>query len=104
MATWTIETTNRYNSFQEHEDIIYSVDYSVTEANETDSITVHGLVNLDLSNITSVTAYSSISEDTLVGWVKNILGSDEVAAIENIVSARLAERAYEGTSTGVPWV
>ena len=103
MATWTIETTNRYNLFQEHEDIIYSVDYIVTEANETDSITVQGLVNLDLSNITSVTAYSSITENTLVGWVKEVLGSDEVAAIENVVSARLKERTYTNTSAGVPW-
>ena len=38
-----------------------------------------------------------------IGWVKDVLGSDEVTRIENNIAAQIAEQATPTKGTGVSW-
>ena len=48
-------------------------------------------------------AYNSLTENTVIGWVKAGLGADEVAALENVVTSVAEEKNREGTTSGKPW-
>ena len=48
-------------------------------------------------------AYASLTENTVIEWVKAGLGSDEVTALETVVTSVAEEKNREGTTSGKPW-
>ena len=58
---------------------------------------------MDLSDLSSFTPYSSISEANALAWTKAAIGSDEVSALENVVTKRVEEQNLSGVTTGKTW-
>jgi hypothetical protein len=49
------------------------------------------------------TAYASLTEADVVGWVKATLGSDMVTETETAVAAEIADSKAPAQAHGVPW-
>ena len=48
-------------------------------------------------------AFDDLTEANVIGWVKDLLGSDEVTRVEGKVAAQITESKTPTTSWGVPW-
>ena len=62
-----------------------------------------GDVSLDTSDLSSFIKYSELNEDTVVGWVKAVLGNSKVQIIENKVKDELDSKVNPTTGKGKPW-
>jgi hypothetical protein len=49
-------------------------------------------------------AYQILTEDIVVGWVKNALGAAGVAAIDEALANQLIEQKMPKKAAGLPWV
>jgi len=47
--------------------------------------------------------FADLTEDTVVGWVKDKLGADKVTEIETALQAQLDEQTAPTKASGVPW-
>ena len=103
MATWTVDKLISYDSYDSKENVVYAIEYTVSHTDSGKTATVQGLVNLDLSDLSSFTTYSSISEANALAWTQATIGSDEVAALENVVTKRAEEQNLTGVTTGKTW-
>jgi len=49
------------------------------------------------------TAYEDITEAQAIGWVKDSMGEEGVAALEASIAAQIAESKAPAISVGTPW-
>ena len=103
MATWTIDKLISYDSYDSKEGVVYAIEYTVSHSDSGKSCSVQGLVNLDLDDLSSFTSYGSITEANALTWTKAKIGSDEVSALENVVTKRVEEQNLTGITTGITW-
>ena len=106
-VTWSIIACDRTVSLGGEADVITNVHWEATDT-ETVSDVVHsgrqyGSQAIDTSDLSSFTAYASITEANAVTWAKAAMGSDEVTRIEDSVAAQITESKTPVTGTGVPW-
>lgn len=98
MATWTItnlQTTTEISGLTtpSNDRIVTGIEYKVTEGVGSYS----GKVSFIISELSeSYISYADLDESTVIGWVKNKLGAEEVEKIENNVSE------IDNTN-GIPW-
>ena len=50
-----------------------------------------------------VTPFEQLTEAQVIGWVKEALGAETVAAHEAAVAAQIAEAKAPKVATGMPW-
>ena len=103
MATWLITNLISYDSYEGESNVVYAVEYSVSATDSDTTHTLTGRLNLDLKDLSSLTPYSSLASETVLGWVKTGLGSDEVSALEKVVASTVEEKNREGITSGKPW-
>ena len=48
-------------------------------------------------------AYADLTEDVVVTWVKDSLGTESVTEVENQVAAQITESKTPTSAVGVPW-
>ena len=68
--------------------------------------TINGSVNLDDPDPAAYVAYSSLTSDDLVSWVKNSLGSERISLIEQSIAEQIAtskESSGTDVKSGLPW-
>lgn len=61
----------------------------------------YGCVELERPD--SLIPYESLSEDTVVGWVKDKLGSETVREIETNLAIQIDEQKNPKVESGTPW-
>lgn len=47
--------------------------------------------------------FESITQDQVIGWVKESLGAEGVAAIESALAANIADQKAPKVASGTPW-
>ena len=57
----------------------------------------------DVSEVNSYVAYDQLTEELIIGWVKDVLGEEEVEVIEADLARRDAERVAPVMQSGLPW-
>ena len=50
-----------------------------------------------------VTPYENLTEETVIGWVKAVMGEETVAAHEAAVAAQIADAKEPAVAVGTPW-
>ena len=53
---------------------------------------VYGSISLDVSDLSSFTAFDSVTASNVQGWVESALGSDEVTSLKSGIDAQIAEK------------
>lgn len=92
--TWNCKTVDVYPTKDNNANVVYNVHYIVTgEDSETAVIgNIIGTEILDTSNITDFIPFDDLTNDQIVGWTKESLGSEKVEAIEANIAAQIAEK------------
>ena len=106
-VTWKVVACDRTVSLGGEADVITSVHWEATDTETVSGVVHHGRQYgsqaIDTSDLSSFTAYASITEANAVTWAKAAMGSDEVTRIEASVAAQITESKTPVTGTGVPW-
>ena len=96
--TWEINTLERELADGYVKKVIYRVkgiDGSEEKARATGEV--------DLERPETLIPYKDLTEDTVIGWVKTKLGTEQVTAIEKSLTDEIALINTPVTATGKPW-
>ena len=48
-------------------------------------------------------AYDSLTEEEVIGWVKDSMGEEAVTGVEDSIAAQIADSKAPAISVGTPW-
>ena len=103
-TTWTINNLDFYKSHNGKTDVVFTVHWNCADKDSSGNTgQCYGTVRIPTDDLSSFTSYSDITETQAIGWVKDVLGSDEVDSIESNVANQIAEKATPKQESGVPW-
>jgi hypothetical protein len=80
---------------------VYTAHYTVNADDGTYSAGAYG--SLALERPDSLIPFDQLTEDVVVGWVKEKFGDEKVAEIEAALQAQLDEKHAPTKAAGVPW-
>ena len=112
--TWDVKTVDTYPSHTDEQspsntesDVIYNVHWRLTGEDDANNDaegnpqqgSIYGVVSLDVSDLSSFTAFDSVTTSNVQGWVESALGSDEVTSLKSKINAQIAEKVTPTTET-----
>ena len=99
-TTWSINTLERETA----DGFVYTVHYDVNATDGTYAARAYGTVGLEKPE--PLVPYAELTAETVIGWVKAKLNTENEKAVENIEAAlasQIAEQKTPTKATGVPW-
>ena len=96
MATWTIVNMERDASTG----FVNNVHWTCSDVEGDYSGRTYGSIGLQGE---LVTPYADLTEEVVIGWVKEAMGEETVAAHEAAVAAQIAEAKEPKVAVGTPW-
>jgi len=97
---WNIANLERYTA----DGVVFKVHYTVDAEDGTYSAGAYGSLGLEAPEPNSMTPFDSLTEEVVVGWVKDKFGEEKVAKIEAALQAQLDEKHAPTKAAGLPWV
>jgi len=79
---------------------VYTVHYTVTAEDGTYSSGAYGSIGVD-GEVT--VPFADLTEEVVIGWVKDQFGDEKVTEIEAALQTQLDEQAAPTKASGVPW-
>lgn len=80
---------------------VFTVHYTVNAEDGTYSAGAYGSLGLERPD--NLTPFDQLTEEIVVGWVKEKFGDEKVAEIEAALQAQLDEKHAPTKAAGVPW-
>lgn len=97
--TWKITQLERETS----DGYVFTAHYTVDAKDDTYSAGAYGSIGLERPE-GELIPFADLTEEQVVGWVKEKLGGDEkVAEIEAALQAQLDEQRNPTKAAGLPW-
>jgi hypothetical protein len=96
--TWGINTLGR----ETNDGFVFVAHYTVDANDGTYSSGAYGSVGFERPD--NLIPYADLTEETVIGWVKEALGGDEkVAEIQAALQSQIDEQRNPTKAAGVPW-
>ena len=95
-CTWKIVNTERRTS----DNYVTTVHWVCADTDGDFSGSTYGSIGLSGE---LVTPFEQLTEAQVIGWVKEAMGAETVAAHEAAVAAQIAEAKAPKVATGMPW-
>lgn len=96
--TWKIVELDRETA----NGFVFTAHYTVDASDGTYKAGAYG--SIDFKKPETLVPYADLTEEIVLGWVKEELGgAEKVAEIEAKLQKALDEQAAPSTSTGTPW-
>ena len=103
-VTWTISTLERNTSDDGVVVAHWRASDSEVVGDDTHSGTSYGTCGFTPdSSASGYTAYADITEAQAIGWVKDSISEEAVAAIEASIAAQIEESKAPAVVAGTPW-
>ena len=80
---------------------VFTVHYTVNAEDGTYSAGAYGSLGLERPD--NLIPFDQLTEDIVVGWVKEKFGDEKVAEIEAALQAQLDEKHAPTKAAGLPW-
>ena len=80
---------------------VYTAHYTISAKDAAYSASAYGSIGFERPD--SLVAYSGITEEMVVEWVKDALTEEKVEQIEDALQSQLDEQAAPTKAAGVPW-
>lgn len=102
--TWDCRTVDTYPTHSDdndvsNNDVVFNVHWRLTGSEGDHSYTAIGTQDLDVSDLSSFTAFDSITHDDIVGWVEAAMGEDMLNSQKAAIAAQIAELATPSVVT-----
>ena len=96
--TWDVSTVDTYPTLDSNADVVYNVHWRLTAEDDANqdadgnnwTASVYGTQTLDTSDLSSFTAFGSLSASDVQGWVETAMGSADVTALKTGLDAQIA--------------
>lgn len=95
--TWKIANLERETA----DGFVFTAHYTIDANDETYTAGAYGSIGFERPE--NLIPYSSLQEQTVIGWVKEKLGPEKVAEIEAALQSQLDEQRTPTKQAGVPW-
>lgn len=102
---WDVSTVDTYPTKDSKADVIYNVHWRLTgtdgvnkDADDNKQTgSTYGSQSLDVSDLSSFTAFGSVSKANAQAWVEAALTSDKVTELKNGIKAQITEKVTPTT-------
>ena len=96
--TWNIANLER----ETDDGFVFTAHYTVSAADGTYSAGAYGSIGFERPE--SLIPFADLTEEQVIGWVKEALGGDEkVAEIEAALQSQINEQRTPTKASGMPW-
>lgn len=96
---WGVATLERHLA----DGIVYTVHYTISASDGTYAGSAYGSIGLEPPEEDKVIPYSQLTPEIVLGWVKEKLGAEKVAEIEDALAQQIEQQRAPKTGTGLPW-
>jgi len=98
--SWNVSTVDTYPTHEEKDDVVYNVHWRLTATDDANNdadgnpqtADVYGSQPLDVSDLSSFTAFADLTASDVQGWVETALGADKVTEMKASLDAQIAEQ------------
>ena len=80
---------------------VFTVHYTINADDGTYTSGAYGSLGLERPD--NLIPFSQLTEEVVIGWVKEKFGEEKVAEIEAALQAQLDEQHNPSKTSGVPW-
>jgi hypothetical protein len=98
VITWKIAQLERETA----DGYVFTCHYTVNAEDGTYSSGAYGSLGLERPEGTMI-PFADLTEEIVIGWVKDKFGAEKVAEIEAALQARLDEQHAPSKASGLPW-
>jgi len=95
--TWGINTLERETA----DGFVFVCHYTVAANDGTYSSSAYGSIGFERPD--NLIPYADLTEEIVIGWVKEGLGDEKVAEVEAALQAQIDEQRNPTKANGVPW-
>jgi len=96
--TWNVVNLER----ETNDGYVFVVHYTVNAQDDTYSAGAYGSLGLERPE-GDLIPFADLTEEVVVGWVKEKFGSEKVSEIEAALQSQLDEQRQPTKATGLPW-
>ncbi len=102
--TWNVVQMDAYPEEDGETDVVFNVHWTLTGTDGEHAAGVYGTAGLTLDPEAPYTPYADLTEAQVIGWVKDALGEEQVAAYEATVAEQIANQIDPPVVTPpLPW-
>jgi hypothetical protein len=95
--TWHIANLERETA----DGFVMTAHYTVTAEDGTYSSGAYGSLGFERPD--KLIPYADLTEQMVIGWVKDAFGAEKVTEIEAALQAQLDEQRHPSKASGMPW-
>jgi len=95
--TWAIAQLERETA----DGFVFTGHYTINAADGVYSAGAYGSVGFERPD--NLIPYDDLTEDMVVGWIKEKLGEEQVTQVEEALQAQLDEKRAPTKASGTPW-
>jgi hypothetical protein len=96
-VTWKIANLER----ETEDGFVFTAHYTVNADDGTYTSGAYGSIGFERPD--NLIPFSQLTEETVVGWVKEKFGEEKVAEIEAALQSQIDEQKHPSKAAGVPW-
>ena len=96
-TTWKIANLER----ETEDGFVFTAHYTVNADDGTYTSGAYGSIGFERPD--NLIPFSQLTEETVVGWVKEKFGEEKVAEIEAALQSQIDEQKHPSKAAGVPW-
>jgi hypothetical protein len=102
--TWAVIQMDAYPEANGESDVVFNVHWTLTATDGTYQGYVYGSVGVTYTAGSPYTPYADLTQDQVVGWVKEALGAEQVASYEANVATQIENQINPPAVTPpLPW-
>lgn len=103
--TWNVVALDAYPTADGEVDVVCNVHWTLTGVEDEFTGSVYGSQAVTLDAEAPFIPYADLTLETVIGWVKEAMGAEQVAAVEENVAKQIAEAKKPSIITPpLPWV
>ncbi|CAB4162834.1 hypothetical protein UFOVP787_138 [uncultured Caudovirales phage] len=91
--TWGVDQMICYPTYESQTDVVNNVAWRVDATDGTYNATSYSTVDVIYVAGSSYTPYNSLTQDQVVGWVRAVIGPEQIAKIEADLATQIANLA-----------
>lgn len=95
--TWAIANLERETS----DGFVFIGHYTVSAADEAYTAGAYGSIGFERPD--TLIPFDDLTEEIVVGWVKDKLGEEQVEKVESALQSQIDEKRSPTKASGVPW-
>jgi hypothetical protein len=95
--TWHIANLERETA----DGFVMTAHYTVSAEDGTYSSGAYGSLGFERPD--KLIPYADLTEQMVIGWVKDVFGAEKVTEIEAALQAQLDEQRHPSKASGMPW-